>query len=465
MYIRILLLSLCCSAFYMQTMSQDIIRLVLIADDYSLPVDIVHTGDNRLFVVEKHGIVQIVDTTGQKAGSPFLDIRSRVSNDANEQGLLGMCFHPDYFNNGYFFLNYTRKSDGSTVIARYSVDSTDENKGDFNSEKVLLVVSQPFTNHNAGDLEFGPDGYLYIGFGDGGSGNDPQNRAQNPMEMLGKMLRIDVDNGDPYAIPPDNPYANDDFTLDEIWALGLRNPWRYSFDRETGDLYIADVGQSDWEEVNVQKSMSPGGQNYGWRCFQGNAGHISTDCADESTFTFPAYAYPHEGFSCSGSITGGYMYRGSMNPNLYGKYIFTDYCTGKFRSWTPEDSIVQIILEGEEQSFTTFGEDAVGELYAAAQTGEIYKIEQTSTSTKTIPLSDNLKIYPVPSNSRIFFTSQSFSSDENVEVSALNILGINILNKFIDPTIGLDVSSLSPGVYCLRVSAKGAQYVGKFIVK
>jgi len=351
------------------------------------------------------------------------------------------------------------------VIARYSVDSTNANIGDPSSEKVLLIVDQPFVNHNAGDLEFGPDGYLYIGLGDGGSGNDPQNRAQNRQEMLGKMLRIDVDNGDPYAIPPDNPFANDDFTLDEIWALGLRNPWRYSFDRETGDLYIADVGQSDWEEVNVQQSMSPGGQNYGWRCYQGNAEHNTSGCGDHSSFTFPLFAYAHEGFNCSGSITGGYLYRGASNPDLYGKYIFTDYCTGKFRSWSPLDSMSEIILEGEEQSFTTFGEDAAGELYVAARTGEIFKIEQTTTSTKQDIAFRNLGLYPVPASDKIFFHHDFAPSSVLLELMVFNALGMNVLSATYQPGYGLDISPLVPGMYWVTLVDSGIHYFGKFMVE
>jgi glucose/arabinose dehydrogenase len=465
MYIKFLLLLLCCSAFYLQTMSQDIIQLALFAEDYSFPVDIVHTGDDRLFVVEKRGIVQIVDTTGQKFTSSFLDIRNRVSSSASERGLLGMCFHPDFSNNGFFYLNYTRTSDGSTVIARYSVDSTDENAGDPNSEKVLLVVSQPYENHNAGDLEFGPDGYLYIGLGDGGNANDPQNRAQNPQALLGKMLRIDVDNGDPYAIPADNPFADDDFTLDEIWALGLRNPWRYSFDRETGDLYIADVGQKDWEEVNVQESMSSGGQNYGWRCYEGNAEHITSNCGNDTTFTFPVYAYGHEGFNCSGSITGGYVYRGVLNPDLYGYYIFTDFCTGKFRSWSTLDSTAKVIFRGEDLSYTTFGEDAAGELYVASLNGDIFKIEQTSTATKPALVPYKLTLYPVPAKNRIFFDQNLLLSNEQLDVSVSNTLGINVLTKNINMRNGLDISSLAAGLHVVSIIDDEKHFVGKFIVE
>ncbi|MCB0551885.1 MAG: PQQ-dependent sugar dehydrogenase, partial [Phaeodactylibacter sp.] len=220
--------------------AQPSLQLEVFASGFSLPVDIAHAGDGRLFIVEKAGRIRIIDSDGSILPQPFLDIDARVNSLASERGLLGLAFHPDYTDNGYFFVNYTNNS-GDTRISRFSVSAGNANQADPNSERILLEVDQPFNNHNAGDLNFGPDGYLYIGLGDGGSADDPGNRAQNRQNLLGKMLRIDVDNGDPYSIPEDNPFAFDDFTLDEIWAIGLRNPWRFSFDRLTGALWIADV--------------------------------------------------------------------------------------------------------------------------------------------------------------------------------------------------------------------------------
>jgi glucose/arabinose dehydrogenase len=447
-------------------MSQDIIELELFAEDYSVPVDIVHVGDNRLFVVERRGMIKIIDTTGQKMGDPYLDISSRVSNNGGEQGLLGMCFHPDFSSNGYFYVNYTPSGARATVIARFQVDSANQNVVDPSTEKLILYVDQPFGNHNGGDLEFGPDGYLYIGFGDGGSANDPQNRSQNPQMMLGKMLRIDVDNGDPYSIPPDNPFANDDSTLDEIWALGLRNPWRYSFDSETGHLYMADVGQNDWEEINVQESMSQGGLNYGWRCYEGDDEHITSNCSADSIYTFPVYAYPHEsGFQCSGSVTGGYVYRGSNNPDLFGKYIFSDYCTGKFRSWSTIDSSSEIIFEGEELAYTTFGEDASQELYVATQDGEIYKIWQTTSSIERDPALMDLVIYPNPASNVIHFNTGSILLNEQLDVQVFNMLGVNSLSKSISIDEGLNIASLGPGVYIVKVIVGKEYFIGKVALK
>ena len=446
-------------------MSQDVIQLAMFASGYSVPVDIAHAGDNRLFVVEKRGTIKIVDTTGQKWTEPFLDITDLVRSSESERGLLGMCFHPAYSSNGYFYLNYTRKGDGSTVIARYNVDSLDQEKADPSSAKVLLVVSQPYSNHNAGDLEFGPDGYLYIGLGDGGSGNDPENRSQNRLELLGKMLRIDVDEGDPYGIPMDNPYVDDSLTLNEIWAIGLRNPWRYSFDRVTGDFYIADVGQSNREEVNVEAFMSAGGANYGWRCYEGNHAHITMNCEEEDAFTFPAFAYAHEGFNCSGSITGGYVYRGSQNPDLYGQYIFTDYCTGKFRSWSPNDSTARIILSGSTRSYTTFGEDASGEIYVASGNGNIYRINQTTSSLKLGHEYQNIALYPVPARGKIFIGDGSFFPNILLNVNVYNSLGINVISTILNSGDGLDISSLTAGIHFLTFDADGKYFVGKFILQ
>ncbi|MCB0566277.1 MAG: PQQ-dependent sugar dehydrogenase, partial [Phaeodactylibacter sp.] len=288
-----------------------------------------------------------------------------------------LAFHPDYANNGYFYVNYNNNS-GNTRISRFSVLADTPNQADPNSELNLLEVGQPFSNHNAGDLNFGPDGYLYFGLGDGGSANDPGNRAQNRQMLLGKMLRIDVDHGDPYSIPEDNPFAFDDFTLDEIWAIGLRNPWRFSFDRLTGAMWIADVGQDRWEEVNYQAPGSVGGQNYGWRCYEGSqAFNLNSGCVAQSEYTFPVQVYANNN-SVGCSITGGFVYRGATYPDMYGYYIYTDYCSGRFWSLEPDgqggwQNTELANLDNTE--FVTFGEDREGELYVAAiGDGIIYRL-------------------------------------------------------------------------------------------
>lgn len=361
-------------------MGQNLIGLTSFATGFDRPVDISNAGDSRLFITEQDGVIKIVTATGTVLPTPFLDIDPQVNSGGNERGLLGLTFHPDYANNGYFYVNYIDLG-GDTQISRFSVSASDPDVADPNSELNLLSISQPFSNHNAGDLEFGPDGYLYIGTGDGGSGGDPGNRSQNRQNLLGKMLRIDVDNGTPYAIPSDNPFVGDATTRDEIWAIGLRNPWRFSFDRMTGDLFIADVGQDEWEEIDFQPANSTGGENYGWRCYEGNATFNTTNCPAAAALTFPIHEYTNS-FSSGCSITGGFVYRGSNHPGMVGKYIYTDYCTGNF--WWLENTGVSWtntpLGTFTSQNYSTFGEDIDGELYVAGLSdGVIYSISDLCT--------------------------------------------------------------------------------------
>lgn len=348
-----------------------------VGSGFSIPVDIKHAPmDDRLYIVEKGGRIRIMDLAGTTLPVPFLDIDPIVNSIANERGLLGMAFHPDYANNGYFFVNYTG-NDGNTRISRFSRLTTDPDQADPNSELNLLTVMQPFSNHNAGDLAFGPDGYLYVGLGDGGSGGDPGNRAQNPKEFLGKMLRLDVDSSIPYGIPTDNPFAQSADTFPEIWALGMRNPWRISFDRMTGDFWIGDVGQDTWEEVDMEPAGSPGGLNYGWRCYEGFAPYNTNGCGPADSYVPPIQVYANtNAIGCS--ITGGYVYRGSKQPSLFGKYIYTDYCTGIFWSLEPDGNggwTNTELANLNNQEFASFGEDINGELFVAAiGQGIIYRI-------------------------------------------------------------------------------------------
>lgn len=367
--------------------AQPAINLELVAS-VPLPVDITHAGDDRLFIVERSGYIHILDGNGELLDEPFLDIDNRVSPANGERGLLGLTFHPDYENNGYFFVNYTGNG-GDTHISRFQVDSGNPNEADPNSEVVLMKIDQPYDNHNAGDLNFGPDGYLYIAMGDGGSGGDPQNYSQNRQSLLGKMLRIDVDNGDPYSIPEDNPFAFDDFTLDEVWAIGLRNPWRFSFDRETGDIWIGDVGQSSWEEVSYQPADSEGGENYGWRCYEGFEAYNTDGCEPESNYTPPVFTY-NTGSEAGCSITGGVVYRGSDFPAIYGKYIYSDFCSGKMWALEKEfggDWVNTEIYDGPGGQYVAFGEDNDGELYVAAMNnGAVYRIEATCNQLPAAPV-------------------------------------------------------------------------------
>lgn len=348
------------------------------------PVDINHAADgsNRLFVIEQEGRIKIIKN-GTLENTPFLDISDRVQ-CCGERGLLGVAFHPAYKANGYFYVNYTSQQraglaqEGDTIIARYKVSPEDPDLADPDSESIILVVSQPYSNHNAGKLLFSPiDGYLYIPLGDGGSGGDPGNRAQNPLTMLGKILRIDVDASSPYTIPPDNPYVGSPDTLEEIWALGLRNPWRFSFDRLTGDMYIGDVGQSTWEEIDYQAAAGPGGNNFGWRCREGAHNYnFSTECAALELID-PIAEY---GRNLGYSVTGGFVYRGAKYRALDGLYFFADYGTG--RIWTihklgPNTWSLPNLELDTSFSISTFGENEGGEIYfahRASSNGTIYQI-------------------------------------------------------------------------------------------
>lgn len=375
------LLTLLICSFPFLLMAQPDIVLQTYASGFVRPVDIAHCNDGRLFIVEQRGIIWILNQNGNKLTQPFLDIQSRVGDSQNEQGLLGLAFHPDYQQNGFFYVNYTN-NDGDTRVARFSVMANNPDKADPASEKLLLAVDQPYGNHNGGCVRFGPDGYLYIGMGDGGSGGDPHKNGQNRQTFLGKMLRIDVNNGDPYAIPPDNPFVNDNFSLAEIWAYGLRNPWRFSFDRLTGDLWIGDVGQNAWEEIDYQPASSSGGENYGWRCYEGEHAYNTGGCPDTVVMVFPVAEYSNS--SQQGcSVTGGIVYRGCDFPGLYGRYLFTDYCSGKVWSVVPNSSggwEMTQLADLDNGQFSSFGENAEGELFLAALgKGIIYRVTSTAS--------------------------------------------------------------------------------------
>ncbi len=371
--------------------SQNGIRINKWISGVSIPVDISHCGDDRLFVIEKTGKIRIIKDNSLVA-SPFLDITTKVRSSGNEQGLLGMAFHPDYKKNGLLYVNYTDRSNSTmTVIEEYKV-SADSNKIDSTSGRMLLTVVQPYTNHNGGCIKFGKDGYLYIGMGDGGSANDPQNNAQNKKSRLGKILRIDVDTSASFKVPASNPFVHDSSYLPEIWAVGMRNPWRFSMDKLTGDIWIGDVGQGSWEEVDFEPYGDPGGHNYGWRCYEGNADFNLAGCDVKSKFTFPIFDYLSDETINGCSVTGGYVYRGSRFPTLYGKYIYGDYCSGKI--WTLEKKAGNayantLVFDFTNNALTSFGEDAQGNLYFAdASTSSIYQILDTCTLQVQVKATD-----------------------------------------------------------------------------
>lgn len=346
-----------------------------VADGFANPVLVTHAGDGsgRLFVVEQVGAIRIIQD-GAVLPDPFYDMTGQVS-QAYEQGLLGLAFSPHYAEDGAFFINYT-DLDGDTHIDRCRVAADDANHG---GECVtILVVDDPYVNHNGGHLIFGPDGYLYIGMGDGGGGNDPDDRAQDLSQLLGKLLRLDV-SGDAatYTSPPDNPFAGQAGAREEIWAYGLRNPWRFSFDRATGDLYLGDVGQNAFEEVDYQPGGSAGGENYGWPYLEGR--RVNTEANDAAPDGFssvpPLTSYAQEVGGCT--VVGGYVYRGPSLPELNGVYFFADFCSGLvwvLPAGTPDPSVTQWASTGV--SISSFGEDEAGELYLVSLSGTVYRLER-----------------------------------------------------------------------------------------
>ncbi len=357
------------------------IQLTPVYSGLRQPVHITHAGDDsgRIFIVEKAGRI-LLWMPGDVDPSVFLDIQERVGSSGNEQGLLGLAFAPNYRETGFFYVNYTDRA-GDTVIARYQTPPATPNQADPASEFVILKLAQPARNHNGGMLAFGPDGYLWIGTGDGGGANDRFGNAQNPESLLGKMLRLDVTTApdQPYLIPQDNPWPEgtwDGRTIrPEIWAIGLRNPWRYSFDRETGDLWIADVGQNQYEEINFVPAPLAGGLNFGWPITEGNHCFQSPGC-DTQELTLPIAEYGHQG-RCS--VTGGYVYRGQAEPGLTGLYFYGDYCSGEI--WALQrrpDTEPQIQLVARSGlSISSFGEDQAGELYVTdLRGGNVYRIEE-----------------------------------------------------------------------------------------
>ncbi|HRF75109.1 MAG TPA: PQQ-dependent sugar dehydrogenase [Chitinophagales bacterium] len=365
------------TAITIVSFAQPAILLDNFATGLSAPVDIVNAGDERLFVVERYGYIKIVQPDGSVNPVNFLDIHTQVESGYQEQGLLGLAFHPNYAENGYFFVHYN-DLDGNTVIARFTVSTFDPDVADPTTELEIFTADQPFVNHNGGCLRFGQDGYLYIGLGDGGSAGDPGDRAQNPENKLGKMHRLDIDSGSPYAIPASNPFAVAADTLPEIWAIGYRNPWRFSFDKLTGNMWIGDVGQNLQEEVDVELA-GDGGHNYGWRCYEGFDEFNDAGCDDDiSTYTMPIFQYPHNFTTGGFSITGGYVYRGSLYPGMYGYYLCADYVSGNWW-WVDADGPLPWSYERMDDVATdisVIGEDVNGELYCAdLSTGKIYKIQ------------------------------------------------------------------------------------------
>jgi glucose/arabinose dehydrogenase len=424
---------------------------------FSSPIFLTHAGDNtdRIFVVEQRGRIIVFHNSQTTSDTiEFLDIRDRVS-FGGEKGLLGLAFHPDYETTGCFYINYTNAS--STVIARFQVTSNPDS-ADKNTEFQLMTFTQPYSNHNGGWIGFGPnDGYLYIATGDGGSGGDPQNNGQSINTLLGKILRIDVDTGTPYAIPTTNPFYDSTGNVrKEIYAWGLRNPWRCSFDPVTGWLWAGDVGQGAWEEIDLIEN----GKNYGWRCYEGNHTYNTSGC-NYPEYVNPIWEYAH-GSECS--ITGGYVYRGPSVPELEGKYIYGDYCSSKI--WSLEydgmnPPVNQYILNSTGP-LTSFGVDQNHELYLTSFNGNIYRFTPTVTSSDNETMISDYRLeqnYPNPFNPATII-KYNLPEDSDVTIRIYDALG-----KEIDSiTTGIQqkgfyqktwsAEKFSSGVYFVKMNAK-----------
>ena len=431
---------------YNSSFSQSVL-LESFGPSFNSPVEIKNARDERLFVVEKSGKIKILNQNGSVNSTPFLDIEDRVSTNANERGLLGLAFHPNYPENPFFFVNYTNNS-GATTISKFSVSANQDIAND--SETILLEINQPYANHNGGCINFGPDGNLYIGMGDGGSGGDPQNYSQNTESLLGKMLRINVNSG-AYSIPENNPYG------DEIWSVGLRNPWKFSFDSLNGDLWIADVGQNEFEEINMVQN-NPANINYGWRCYEGNEPYNLSGCPDEG-LTFPVSTYSHYSsgdFKCS--ITGGYVYRGNQISGLNGVYFFADYCSGEIGLLSKNENDewdMSLAFPNINGSWVSFGEDINGELYIASINGGVYKIIDAALSNNEID-SDTLNYFPNPFEDYIQINSGRPINIELYDLSGRKLREFKNYNQEI-----LYLGFLNKGTYIIKVDG----YLVKKLIK
>ncbi len=340
------------------------------------PVYLTHAGDARLFVAEQDGRVRIIEN-GDLLREPVLDVSAILATDGSERGLLGLAFHPKFAQNGYFYIVYTNK-DGDTEITRYSASATDPNRADPDSAQLLFLIDQPYGNHNGGQLAFGPDGYFYVGLGDGGAVGDPYDNAQDPGTVLGSILRVDVDSDTPYAIPPDNPFVGQRGALGEVWMIGLRNPWAFGFDALTGDLYITDVAQDGLEEINFHPANSPAGVNFGWPYREGSRCYEAEECRSEG-LRMPILEYPHGVDGCA--VIGGQVYRGQQFPALAGNYFFSDFCSGKIwalRYDVAAEEWVRTAVAETNTQVSAISADANDELYAIDyRQGGIWQIRAT----------------------------------------------------------------------------------------
>ncbi|HET8810315.1 MAG TPA: PQQ-dependent sugar dehydrogenase [Flavobacteriaceae bacterium] len=436
------------------TISAQQVNLQVFANGFDQPIGLKTTGvpgDDRIFVVEKGGKVKILNPNGSVNPVPFLDISGQVST-GGERGLLGLVFHPNFASNGYLYVNYT-DTNGDTQVSRFTVNGVNPNNVILSTELPIIDFSQPFSNHNGGDLAFGPNGYLFIATGDGGSGGDPGNRAQDLSVLLGKILRIDVDNpsgGNNYGIPPNNPFVSDPNALDEIWAYGLRNPWRFSFDTVGGNIWIGDVGQENVEEINRQ-SITAAGVNYGWRCYEGSQAYNTSGCPPVNQLTFPIAEYSSASGSGNCSVTGGFVYRGSVYTDILGLYFFADYCSGMIGTI---DASGNVINHGNYNgNWVSFGKDSTGELYIIDIGGSIYKIEGGVMSTENFSNADAFSIFPNPASEKVSF---QLKNGTFTAIKIYDLLGKIVFSKknISSAEKTISIAGLENGIYLVEINTK-----------
>ena len=448
----------CAGIFSSLLFNAQSITLEEFATGFTAPVEIAHANDSRMFVVQQNGIIKILQSNGTVNSANFLNISSKITY-GGERGLLGLAFHPQYPTNGYFFVYYN-DTGGNITVARYTRSSANPDVADPATEKIVLNLPKPFDNHNGGSIHFAPDGYLWVVTGDGGSGGDPNNNAQNKNSLLGKLLRLDINSTGAYNIPPGNPFVGID-GADEVWAYGLRNAWKFNFDTVSGNVMIADVGQGQIEEIN-RMPLTQAGINYGWRCYEGNNTYNTTGCAAQSTMTFPVAAYDHSGGKCS--ITGGYVYRGTQFPVLQGRYFFADYCSTQIGSLNSDDSITWTpAFSGN--NFSTFGVNNQNELFVAAVTsGKIFRITTTSLGTNESSISTQIKVYPNPASKKIFIEGMK---DKNTTVEIISFEGRKVLEQGkIESDNSVNISGIPAGVYFINLnSGNEKSYSKKIIIK
>ncbi|MCY1661500.1 PQQ-dependent sugar dehydrogenase [Chryseobacterium sp. SL1] len=448
----------CAGIFSSLLFNAQSITLEEFATGFTAPVEITNANDSRMFVVQQNGIIKILQSNGTVNFTNFLNISSKITY-GGERGLLGLAFHPQYPTNGYFFVYYN-DTGGNITVARYTRSSANPDVADPATEKIVLNLPKPFDNYNGGSIHFAPDGYLWIVTGDGGSGGDPNNNAQNKNSLLGKLLRLDINSTGAYNIPSGNPFVGVD-GADEVWAYGLRNAWKFNFDTVSGNVMIADVGQGQIEEIN-RMPLTQAGINYGWRCYEGNNTYNTTGCATQSTMTFPVAAYDHSGGKCS--ITGGYVYRGTQFPALQGRYFFADYCSTQIGSLNSDDSITWTSAFSGN-NFSTFGVNNQNELFVAAvNSGKIFRITTTSLGTNENSISTQIKVYPNPASKKVFIEGVK---DKNTTVEIISFEGRKVLELGkIENDNSVNISGIPAGVYFINLnSGNEKSYSKKIIIK